>query len=351
MPETGGLACLLRQLNFSIGHAFAQVLIGLQRLAIHVFADRDLFVVMASLGERGQRLDLGVVVTGVEQREGVTLLTHTAHPVRGGHECACRHDFQHVADIDHEGIGNRWCIDPLAQVVHHFQARLVGQQDGEALVVSMGANAWCVLGRAVEGVVNQAQLGRRAGDHAVEVVFFQAQGQGEATEQAPAEGEDRFVVSPYRFLETRQLRPVVGPQQGRVGQHQWVVGWHFEADVEGFLVVRLALGVNLFAFRHETLVGLRGADVVLHLGVEGLVEIVLGGLAQVGDQLWVDAMIGDVEKTDLAGGAAQLFGNGQAMFQLKAEQAGDVHDRDALEVGFLCVCAVVVIVRHDATAP
>ncbi|MNN40732.1 hypothetical protein D3C81_1548170 [compost metagenome] len=215
----------------------------------------------------------------------------------------------------------------------------------------MGANARCILGGTVEGVVNQAQLGGRTGDHAVEVVLLQAQGQGETTEQAPAQGEDRFIVGPHRRLEARQLWPVVGPQQGRVGQHQRVIGRYFETDVEGFLVIGLALGVDLFAFGHETLVGLRGADVVLHLGVEGLVEIVLGGLAQVGDQLRVDAVVGDVEKTDLAGGAAQLFGHRQAMFQFEAEQAGDVHHRDALEVGFLCVCAVVVIVRHDATAP
>ncbi|MCY1179875.1 hypothetical protein D9M73_202940 [compost metagenome] len=201
--------------------------------------------------------------------------------------------------------------------------------------------------------MDQAQLGRRTGDQAVEIVFFQAQGQGEAAEQAPTQGEDRFIVGLHRGLEACQLRPVVGPQQWGIGQYQRIIGRDFEADVEGFLVVRLALGVDLFAFGHKTLVGLRGADVVAHLGVEGLVEKVLGRLAQVGDQLRVDTVMGDIEKPDFAGGAPQLFGHGQAVFQFKAEQTGDVDHRDAVEVGFVCVSAgaVVFIVRHDASAP
>ncbi|MCY1359448.1 hypothetical protein D9M69_460190 [compost metagenome] len=318
-----------------------------------MFADGDFFVVVACLCEPGQWFDLGVIVAGIKQRKGITFLLHAAHPVRGGYECACGHHLQHVADVDHKGIGNRWCIDPLAKVVHHLKAWFVGQKDGETLVISMGSKTRCVMGGTVEGIVDKAQLGRGTGDQAVEVVFFQAQGQGEATEQAPAQGEDGFIVGLHRRLETLQLRPVIGPQQWRVGQHQRVIGRDFEADVKGFLVVRLALGIDLFAFGHKSLVGLGGADVVLHLGVEGLVEKVLGSLAQVGDQLRVDTVMGDVEEPDLAGGAPQLFGHGQAVFQFNAEQTGDIDHRDAVEVGFVCVSAgaVVFIVRHDASAP
>ncbi|MNM99468.1 hypothetical protein D3C81_1120290 [compost metagenome] len=75
----------------------------------------------------------------------------------GRHVGAVAEHFQHVADIDHEGAVDERDIDPFASAVEHFEARRGGQQDGEALVVGVRADARTVCrGSRVERVVDQA---------------------------------------------------------------------------------------------------------------------------------------------------------------------------------------------------
>nr|GFD03549.1 hypothetical protein [Tanacetum cinerariifolium] len=145
-----------------------------------------------------------------------------------------------------------------------------------------------------------------------------------------------------------QVGPFVGADQRGFGDHQRVFIPHFEADVEGFLVIRLALGVDLFALGHEAFVAARGADVVLHLVVEGLRKQVLGGLAQPVDQRLLDAMVFDVQKTHFTRGFAQLVGHGLTVGDVGAEQAGDVDHRNAVEVGDLR-CRRLRLIGHGET--
>jgi hypothetical protein len=216
-------------------------------------------------------------------------------------------------------------VDPVAFFIQHFKTRLVGEQQGEALIVGVCTNTGNIFGAGVKGVVDQPQLRRRAGHHRFEIPFRQAKGEGEGVKQAMAEGEDRVIVGQHPGLKFRQIRPLVGANQRRAGQHQRMVVRRLEADIERLFMVRLAGAVNLFSFRDVALMAFGLADVVRIFAPSagrrsaspprGRRRSVQG-----------DAVAGDVEKADFAR-AADGVGHRLAPGEIVAGQIADIDGR------------------------
>ncbi len=108
-------------------------------------------------------------------------------------KCASAEHFQHVADIDHERLFSCGVLTGGASIhaffIENFKAGLVGEQQGEALIVGVCTNSGNIFDAGVERVMDQPQLSRRAGHHRFEITFRQAEREGESVEQTVAEGE------------------------------------------------------------------------------------------------------------------------------------------------------------------
>ena len=274
-----------------------------------------------------------MVIAGEKQREGVPLLRHFAHPVGCSNKCASAEYFQHVADIDHErlfscGVFDGRCIDPHAFFIENFKAGLVGEQQGEALIVGVCTNSGNIFDAGVERVMDQPQLSRRAGHHRFEIPFRQAEREGESVEQTVAEGEDCVVVGQHPRAEIRQIGPLIGADQRRAGEHQRMVIRCLEADIESLFMVRLAGAVDLFSFRNVALMAFGVADVIVHLLLHRQGEDLLRRLADAGDQRRVDAVAGDVEKAHLARRAADGVGHRLTPGEVIAGQIADIDGRE-----------------------
>ena len=84
----------------------------------------------------------GVVIGAEEHREGVARgARRVDYPMGSGHEEVVGPALHHVPDVHDEGSRDRHRLDPLAGSVLHLQPRRVLPQDGEALVVGVGAHA------------------------------------------------------------------------------------------------------------------------------------------------------------------------------------------------------------------
>ena len=155
---------------------------------------------------RRRRHDGPVVARG-EEGEGIALLGDLADAVGGRAEHPVGPDLQHVADIDHEGARDRRGVDPVARAVAHLQPRRGPLQDGEELIVGVGADALLVQGVRIIGIVDQPKLAGRARQVRVEMVLGQVEREREAAEQPPRQHGDRSIVGLDRLAEARQPRP------------------------------------------------------------------------------------------------------------------------------------------------
>lgn len=323
LPERRDRPCRVGESERTLGDLAAQIGEGLQGLGVEVLAGAERRGV--GLAERPQR---GVVVEREEQREGVALLGHLAHPVRGGDEAPARPVFEHVADVDDQGSRHGRGIDPFASLVHHLEPRPRGEQQGEAFVIGVGADPGGVCRGGVMRVVDQAQLAGWQGDQAGQRLGRLAQRAGEAAEQPAADREDRGVVGHHILAETGQVRPLVGPQ------HR-VAGWHgrrgeIEREVEGLLAVGSGAGRAelLLALGHITAMVGRTADVARPLGRVGQREEPPRGLLEALDHRRGDAVAGNVEEADLACCAVERRDRGRLGRGIAPAQRADVDHRD-----------------------
>ncbi|OAG75191.1 hypothetical protein Amal_03643 [Acetobacter malorum] len=123
-----------------------------------MFTNSNGFVFLATGRECWQWTDLGVVVTGIEQRERIAFFFYASYAVRGGDECSGGHNLQHIANIDNKGSWNRGGINPFSVAVHNFQTRLVCKQDGKTFIVSMSPNTRSILCFGIIRIMNHTQF-------------------------------------------------------------------------------------------------------------------------------------------------------------------------------------------------
>ncbi len=79
-----------------------------------------------------------------EERDGDAVCADLRRddPVQGGFQVTVSGELEHLADVDDEGAGDGWRVDPLP-AVFDLQAALVGfdEEQGEYTAVAVGANA------------------------------------------------------------------------------------------------------------------------------------------------------------------------------------------------------------------
>ena len=125
--------------------------------------------------------------------------------------------------------------------------------------------------------------------------------------QPGAEGRAGVVIGEQRFAEIRQARPRVEGTEGLFGQKVGIVRRNLETDVEGFLHVRSPSRIERFV-QHPGIASI-SADCLdrqrLPFGQRQGEEAVRLRERSF-DQLPVDAVVDDVEKSDIAAGGADF---------------------------------------------
>ncbi len=232
--------------------------------------------------------------------------------------------LQHVADVDHDGVGVGGEVDPLALARQHLQAGRAGahQQGDEVDVLvragthvrHVGVGDFRVVDRAQDGVAVVGLVG--------EVVFRQLDVQGQRRQHFRAERVERGVQAVQVLLELRHLRrpQVLAHDAGVFG-----IARDFAADVPELLQVRVfrVLG-GLDAERRVAARAAGARLVVFHLDVFRQREEGLGGVVGALDQLVGDAVAADAAEAPLAVGGAQFGHEGGAV----GIETADVEGRD-----------------------
>ncbi len=292
-----------------------------------------------------------MVVDGEEQRQREALAAGVDHPVLRRLEQAVGPAFQHVADIDDEGAGDRRRLDPFIGGVHHLQPRRLLVQDGEALEIRMGADAemGVVHRQLVRRVVQQPQLRRRLARALGEEAVRQAQPCLEGPEQPLADLGDPGVVVEDPVAEARHpVRPLVRHQHDVAGPEVGVVLGDLDRQVEGGVQPRLQVVVALGRALDQG-VELRVAVVVLgrdrdpaarprraaDMDVLLLLDrpVMEGAGQRVGllDQRLGHAVVADVEEADRLAGLADLVDRAAPGLVVAAGQRADVDDGNGFE--------------------
>ena len=221
--------------------------------------------------------------------------------------------LQHVADVDHDGVGVGGERHPLPLLGQHLQTGGTGaHQQGDQVDVLVGAGAY--VGDVVGG---DRRIVDRAQDRVAEVglvgepVLVQADVQGQRRQDLRTQRVQRLVQAVAVLAETGHLgRPLVGRHRVAVGR---IVG-DFPPDVPELLEAEV---LRILGRLHpERGVAARAAatgNVVLPLHLLGQGEEALERVVGRVDVGLRDTVVADPGKAPLAVGGAELGDEGRAV--------------------------------------
>lgn len=144
--------------------------------------------------------------------------------------------------------------------------------------------------------MDQLQFSWWVGYYWFEIFFWQVECEGESVEQMVVEGENCVVVGQYLCVEIWQIGLFVGVDQWCIGEYQWMVICCLEVDIESFFMVWFVGVVDFFFFWNVVFMVFGVVDVIVYFFFYWQGEDLFCCFVDVGDQCWVDIVVGDVEK-------------------------------------------------------
>ena len=136
-------------------------------------------------GDGAEQTDLGIEVGNCEIRNRIPLIAGTVDDaLQGRAEPPIRPTGHIVAYVNDETTINGRGADPFSASRSDFETgnRFL-QDDGESGLVRVGPVAESLVSRLLRRVVQEGDLRQRLTIKAVEIVFFDVEGQGEGTQQ------------------------------------------------------------------------------------------------------------------------------------------------------------------------
>ncbi len=187
-------------------------------------------------------------------------------------------------------------LDPFAGTVEDLQRRhVVGAQDGEALIVGVGADADLPLvdRPVLARVVQDAHVRHGLAEQRREMVLVEFQRQGEGGEDPAPERPHRRMVVEQRLLEARQpLRPLVRPVAEHAGGDVGIVLGQVQGEVEALVQVAPRGGIGVLAQKPGVAAQIgRVGDVDRELAVQRQVEEPVCRREGALDHRGIDAMV------------------------------------------------------------
>ena len=160
---------------------------------------------------------------------------------------------QHVADIDHEGVGARRHRHQLVVRRAHFEAAVgVLRQDGEkAVVLVLGGAELLFIDIAVGRIVEQAHEGDRLAVARAQRRGRHVEADRQRPEQPVAQRGHRVEIGLDRLAKAVERRPAIDAMQRLAGLHVGIVGGQRQAaDVEALFQVGLVARIMGLVHRH-----------------------------------------------------------------------------------------------------
>ena len=261
------------------------------------------------------------------------------HPMRVGAEAVIRPAMHQVADIDHEGAGDRMRGDPLPAAIQHLQPTgHVLVEESQPAIIGMRCDAELVLAhlRRLRRVPDQRPAGERLGEAAFEEVSVPPEAQRQAAKHALAERKDMLVIAIGGLTQGWEGGgPVVRAHQRRSGRDVRVAIRQFEAPDEALLQIHLGGGLLPRPATADP-AAMQAIDLRLRLLRVGQGEEVARAAEDLVYRGLRHAVVGDVEEADPLAGFAHCPAGGSAAGGVAGHQRADIQDGNLAEFDLPC---------------
>ncbi len=202
-------------------------------------------------------------------------------------------------------------VHPVAAARAHLEPRLsIDQEKRERAVIGMRARPDLARSARPGGIAQEPERRERGVEMRAEMVLGQPEITGDGPVEIHAEAPDGVEVAEHGGAEAGEIGPDVEAPERLAPEHAGVVGFEFEADVEGLLAVDLSARlVEPFRPRRDpaAVVGISPDRELLLVGTRQVEEPV--GLAQeLLLQRAADAVASQEEEPRVAAGAAEHGG-------------------------------------------